>query len=260
MTRTLIARLRDLNRKIYSSLPFGYRLAQVVLHMASGLTDTVGKVFYAEFLKSGVEDLPPIDGQPALAVADKYEGRPERLPKGYGAKFGTRIFATLLQKVRSPELAEEILSQLMLNVARRKFSFAGMTLSKAENFVITSAMNLVTDHLRGEFGRGKERRKRDLSLDTPISDTGTIEDLLSDPSAFKSLDTMLSHSELSRMTEELDRLNPRAAEWFTAKLNGDKSKEIAEAWGVTPAAVSQFESKIIPKVKEILYKYLDVAA
>lgn len=259
MTQQLVARLRDLNRRIYSSLPWGYRLAQVVLHMASSLTDTVGKVFYMEFLKSRVEDMPPINGQPALEVAEEFKGRPERLPRGYGAKFGARVFATLLQKVRNPELVEEIISQLLLNVARKKFSFEGMSLSKAENFVITSAMNLVTDYLRGEYGRGKERRKRDLSLDSPVNDSTTIEDLLSDPSAFKSIDNMLSSSELSRMTAELDRLHPRAADWFTAKLNGDKSKEIAEAWGVSPAAVSQFEAKVMPKVKEILYKYLDAA-
>lgn len=263
MTQKLAARLRDLNRRIYASLPFGYRLAQVVLHMASSLTDTIGKAFYAEFLKAGVEDMPDIDGQPALSVADKYVKNPQRLPRGYGAKFGTRVYATLLQKVRNPEVVEELVSMLLENLANDRFSSGlskAISLPFAERYVLTSLPNLVTDYLRKEYGRGDKIRQKDLSLDTPIGESSTIEDLLSDPQAFKSLDNMLSHSELTRMTAELDRLNPRAAEWFTAKLNGDKAKDIAESWGVSPAAISQFESKIIPKVKEVLYKYLDVAA
>lgn len=262
MSRTLLANLRAFNRRVYSSLPWGYRLAQVMIHMASGLTETLGKVFYAKFLEAGLEDLPAIDGQPALAVADRYKNKPERLPRGYGAKFGARIYATLLQKSRNPDLVEEVSSQLLVNVARDRFSFSGMTLNKAENFVVASALNLLTDALRAQGGRGKERRKKDLSLNTPITDNSTIEDILNDPSAFKSLDDLLSRSDLNRMVAELDKIYPRSGEWFEAKLRGDKSKEIAEAWGVTPARVSQFETNLEkdPRVREILVKYLDVAA
>lgn len=250
MIHLLAARAKDLNRKIYASLPWGYRIAGLMLHLASGTTDAVGKAMYAEFLKAGVDGLPPINGEPASSVADKYLGKAHRLPSGYGREFGNKLYATLLSKARNPELVEETLSRLMVNMARGKTAVKpGTELKQAESFVIGAAINLLKD-----IWREQKVRKQDETLD--IDQEGIN---LSDPSAFRHLENMLPHSELPRIMRDIEAIDPRATSWFEAKLEGLLSSEIADEWGVSKPRLSQWEARVLPKIKEVLMEYLEAA-
>ena len=258
MHHPVLARAEALSRRIYASFPWGYRVANLFLKLASGYIDAFGRLVYAEMIKAGVTDMPPINGEPAEAYKDKIQGPrgPDKLPRGYGAEFGKRIYAFLMSKTRSVETTEEVMSRMMMDIARGKLRFqAGFDLKQSEALLYKTALRTVLDIKREQKGRDNARMVPESLTD----DMGETVDL-SDPSAFKHLDGMLPQSEMHKIMDDLQRVDPRAVAWFEAKLEGLRSVEIAEQWGVSKPALSQFESRVEPLVKKVLMKYLRDAA
>jgi len=250
----VLARARSLNRRIYASLPWGYRVAHLILRVASGYIDVFGRVVLAEFIKSGVEGLPPINGEPALAYQDKVQGPrgPDRLPKGSGKAFGQKVYATLMAKVRNVEVVEEALSRVMLDFARGKVRIEqGSPLPKAEAFIFHLVKNAVVDLSREQ----RSRPQGDMLLD---EDGGTID--FEDPNTFRHFDQMLPRSEMSSFLRELEKVHPKAVPWLEAKLEGLSSREIADEWGVSPPRVNQIENAFMPKLRALLQEYIQAAA
>lgn len=242
MTKPLLARVRDLNRRVYASLPWGFRVANVLIKLAFGLTDTVGRVFYALFLEAGVEGMPP---GPAPGTP------PERLPSGYGRRFGERLYAMLLQKAKNATLVEDVLSELMVTAARDKFGLKpGMSLRGAEQYVMRSAVNHLINHLRKDKPTEELGGEGDESTDVDMSD----------PNAFRDLDNLLPRHELQRLMKDLESVHPRAPSWLEAQLEGLKNVELAEEWGVSKGAVTMWEQKYVPAIKDVVLRHLKAAA
>lgn len=240
----LQARLQDLNRRIYASLPWGYRVAQLMLRLSYSLTDTIGRVFYAMFLNAGVEGMPP-GAAPGTT--------PERLPPAYGRAFGQRVYALILQKVKDPNMAELAISNLLLEVSKRRFTIKpGSSLKEAESYVLTSAVRSVIDEIRSQRGRGKYKAPKHYE---------GIEDIeLGDPGAFRELDTLLPRSEMTRLLNELKRIDERAPSWLKAQLEGLTNVELAEQWGVSKPRITGWERDNLPKIKDVVMKYVQDAA
>ena len=249
----VLAKARELSRLIYASLPWGYRVAGVFIHLASSLTDTVGKVIYHAFIQAGVEGMPLISGEPP--TLEKFK-RPERLPSGYGKRFAEKLYALLLAKARNPDVVEEVLSQFLVKVAQGKLEGLkpGAPIGMAEGYVSQMVVRVLMDHLRAEFGRHEKSRKPKLE---DIDAEGFNP---ADPDAFRHLDKMLPRSEMTRLMRDLEQVNDRAPSWLEAKLNGLKGVEIAEEWGVGKSRITEWENRYVPEIKAIMIQYLQDAA
>ncbi|HEY0467625.1 MAG TPA: hypothetical protein VGC79_25670, partial [Polyangiaceae bacterium] len=61
------------------------------------------------------------DGKPAFDLIQEVQRKGvDALPPGYGKPFAGRVYKILLSKFSDPELAQEVLSQVMLQAARGK--------------------------------------------------------------------------------------------------------------------------------------------
>jgi DNA-directed RNA polymerase specialized sigma24 family protein len=241
-TRQKIAAAEKLSLNIYASLPWGYRVAQVLIKLSFNLSETLGRTFYALFLNSDVEGMPP------GAVKGT---KPERLPRGYGDRFGQRLYAYTLKHVRNPDLVENILGELLLKVAAKKIRIEpGSPLSRAESYVFQTVSALISDMGRKDKGRTDRAPKERKRFDN-------VDDLnLSDPNAFRNLDEMLPQYDLDQLLEELEDVNPRAPSWLEAQLNGLTGVELAEKWNVNKSRITEWENTNLPKIKNVIKQYV----
>jgi DNA-directed RNA polymerase specialized sigma24 family protein len=211
-----------------------------MIHLASGLTDAVGNAFYQEFIRRGVVGMPPVNGEDP--------GTGTKAPPGYGKRFGERLYAILLGKSRNVDTVEEALSVSLTQLAEGKLGriSPGFPLRDAEQYVTRMALNNQATLWR----KGRNRSNED------INDRAD----LTDPNSFKNLDTLLPHTELTQLLQDLEKVNSRAPLWLEAKLDGLSSVEIASEWGVGKSAVANWEKQYIPKIKRVVLRYLQEAA
>lgn len=252
----LARRATDLNRRIYGSLPWGYHVAGLLLVLAGDSLDAFGRVVYATMIEAAVRGMPDSPGgKPAYDyIQDVHQRGPDALPSGFGKPFATRVFKILLSKFSDAEVAEEAMSQVLLQAARGKLHIKnGADLRDAESYVITVALNAARDILRA---RG---RRREQPLVRERDDDQTTMDV-EDPQAFERLDKLLPPSELQSVLKALGEVHPRAPEWLRARLDGDSGQEIAEQWGTSPSWVSKWQKLYLPKVKAIVEHHLREAA
>lgn len=250
----LAARATELSRQIYASLPWGYRLANLFHKLAFSIQEIFGKFAYAKFIQSGVEGLPDINGKPALDMRAVVQGpRAEsKLPNGYGREFGSKVWKVGLSKLRNPEIVEEAISAVTLKMVSGQLRIDdGTNLTRAESLIITSVLNAGTDVLRKKY--------RDPSGQMPTTDEGVEVDF-ADPKSFRKIEDILSPGEMGKMMKEIDRVHPRATEWVEAILEGVSKRELADQWGVTPAAITNFENKYLDRIKKVVFNYLKDAA
>lgn len=84
----LLRRAVDLSRRIYTSLPWGYRIAELFTVLAGDSLEAFGRVIYAEFIKSVVRGMP-----------DVAPGRRPSISSGYRTKrrgrFAFRVRSSL---------------------------------------------------------------------------------------------------------------------------------------------------------------------
>ena len=258
MQTKLAAQASKLSRRIFASLPWGFRLAHLLTKLAVDTQEAFGRLAYAEFLKSGVTGLPDIKGMPALSFRSEIQGprAADKLPKGYGKPFGIKVWKIALSKFYQPELVEEAISHVMIKLVSGGVNIReGTDLKQAEAFIITSVMNAATDALR--------KKKREAPSRSLIQDDGEggVEEVdISDPHAFRDLERMIPQSEMGKIMQELRRINERAPAWVEAKLDGLSDREIAEEWGVTPSAIINFKNRYFDKIEAVFNKYLSDAA
>lgn len=248
----LLAKAWDLSRRIYASLPWGYRVAGLMLRIASGLTETVGKVLYAEFIKAGVAEMPPIKGE----TPAKGPIKPEKLPSGYGKRFGERLYAALLSKSRNPDTVEEAISNLLLKAADGRLGDIrdGASLREAERYVVQVGLQELKYLWRKEQGRSDHQQRRMVDIDDEVQVN------LSDPNSFRHLDQMLPKDELARLMRDLEAVDPRAPSWLEAQLDGVSNVQLAQEWGVGKSRITGWENDHVPAIKRVVMKYVQDAA
>lgn len=242
----------ELTRRIYASLPWGYRVGELLLVLAGDSLDAFGRATYAELIKSVVRGMPDAPGgKPAYdLIGDVTRKGADALPPGYGRPFASRVFKILLSKFSDPEVVEEAMSHVLLQIARGKIHVRnGADLADAEALLITIAMNAARDLLRARGRRRedslvREREDDDVSVD------------VEDPGAFTRLDKLMPASELRSVLRALGQVHPRAPDWLKARLDGDSGQEIATNWGVTPSYVSKWQRTYIPEIRRVVEHHL----
>lgn len=242
----------DLSREIYASLPWGYRIAGLFVVLAGDALDAFGRVAYAEMIRSVVRGMPDTpSGKPAFDLVQDVERRgADALPPDYGKPFATRVYKILLSKFSDPEVAEDAMSQVLLQVARRKLHIQnGSSLHEAESYIITVALNAARDILRARGRRREESLVRERD-----DEQATID--VEDPEAFAQLDKLLPASELRVVLRDLGEVHPRAPEWLQARLQGDSGQEIATDWGTTPSYVSKWQRQYVPAIRRVVEHHL----
>lgn len=250
--RILARRATDLSRRIYASLPWGYRVATLFTVLAADALDTFGRAMSAEMVLAAVRGMPDIGGVLATDWIQRvHQKGPDVLPPGTGREFAARVYKILLTRSGGdPEVAAEAMSAVLLASARRKIHIAnGSSLHDAESYIITASMNAARDLLRARSRRREDSLARDRHDDD-------VEVDVEDPSAFERLDDVLPASELRKILNELGNVHPRAAEWLRARLEGQSGQEISEAWHTTPSYVSKWQRTYLPEIKKVVEQHL----
>ena len=218
-------------------MPMGFRILALFDNLASGSTDTFGRLIYAEFLRRGVQDMPPIRGM----TADEYRAKigerglkdpnlSSKLPPGYGKEFATKVRNILRgQKgINGREsAAEEVMSRFMLRFHSKGSEHLkeNSGLREAEGYVITGikneAINFLESEGAGAMGQSKSLHVKDDDGEATIDvqdqsflqkmeDRYPIHELLSDP----------------YIRRELGRIHPDAPMYIELSLEGFDDDEI----------------------------------
>jgi DNA-directed RNA polymerase specialized sigma24 family protein len=220
--------------------------------LAGDAFDAFGRSTYAELIRAVVRGMPDLpSGEPALDLVQDVERKgPDALPVGYGRPFASRVYKILLSKFGDPEIAEEAMSHVLLQIARRKIHIRnGSPLQEAEKFLIVVAQNAARDGLRARS------RRKEQSLVRDDDNAQTMVDV-EDPQAFEQLDKLLPASELSAVLRDLAAVHPRAPDWLRARLQGDSGHEIASDWGTTPSYISKWQRTYVPQIKKLVEHHL----
>ncbi len=250
----LTRRLRDINRSAHASMPWGYRIAALLVRLAGDSLDAFGRVVSAEMILAAVRGMPDIGGKPAIDwIQDVHRKGADVLPFGTGRPFAAKVFKIVLAKFGDPEVAEEAMSHLMLQAARDKLHIAnGSDLHSAESYLITSCLNAARDVLRGK------QRRREVPLVRERDDDREID--IADPETFRDLDKSISPTDMDRILDAVEEVHPRARDYLESVLRGDSQAEWARELGVTDAAISKFVRKIRPTLQQALREHLRSAA
>lgn len=217
----LVSASTALRRRIWASLPFRIRIAEVFSRLASMGTDAFGKVMYGEFLNHNVSGLPDIHGKPALEVANGKKNITNRLPPGYGREFGRKCFLMLMGLARNPQVVEEIMADFAVKFLESgsKHLREGTTLREAENFVMRSLKNANIDRMRKKrelsdnLGDGEEGEARSLYDVTPTFDETTVEKLFDERM-------------LPKVRQRLKTIHPSAEQYVKLIIDGHSDREI----------------------------------
>lgn len=251
----LARRAAALSRQIYASLPWGYRIAGLLVVLSGDSLDAFGKVIAGEMVLAAVRGMPDIGGKPAFDWIQEVQTKgADVLPFGTGRQFAAKAFKILLTRFGSPDVAQEAMSNVLLQVARRKLHVKnGASIHDAESYVITIALNAARDILRAQ-GR---RRENPLVRDREDEEV-TID--VEDPESFRNLDKAITPDQMRKMLRDLEGVHPRAADYVRALLDGDSATEIAEDWQVTPSYVSKFKRLIGPEIRRFVENRLRAAS
>jgi len=245
----------DLSRRIYTSLPWGFRIARLFEVLAADSLDAFGRVITAQMILAVVRGIPDIGGKPASDwIQEVYRRGADAIPSGTGRHFAGRVYKILLSKFNDPEVAEEAMSKVMLQAARGKINLHnGSDIHDAESFIITIALNGARDLLRA-----KGRRREDPLVRDRDDEPREID--ITDPEAFRDLDKSIAPTDMNRILQDAARVSPRAREYLESVLRGESQTEWARELGVTDAAVSKFIRKVRPKLQEVLRDHFRAAS
>ena len=212
----LIQAATDLRRKVYNSLPWGFRVAHILRQVKFATEPSVfGQSIYGLFLLYGVENMPT---PPAIPTSTRDFGK----LKGYGREFGAKAFHYAL-KIFSrdrfkDEKAQEVLSNTVLKLlsdSSLESKLAGKPLLYAENYVYKTIHSVAIDFMRRDRGTHEN-----------------IEELIEEPASWDNLEDIIPQAELAQIINELERsvnLNnmPDIALYFQLLLEGHSTDEIA---------------------------------
>ncbi len=247
LVRVVVRRARDLNQRIYTSFPWGFRVAGLLLVLGGDSLDSFGRVITGEMILAVVRGLPDIGGKPASDwIQQVHLKGADVLPPGAGRPFAQKVYKILLTRFGSPGVAQDAMSNVMLQVARHKLHIKnGASLHEAESYVITIALNAARDLLRAQG------RRREDSLIHERDDEGVQVDV-EDPGAFRELEKAITPDQMDRLLRDLRGVHPRAPEYVRALLDGDNAAEIAQDWRVTPSYVSKFKRIVGPRIRSLV--------
>lgn len=264
--KLLSKRAEDLRRRIFASLPWGYRLASFLLRLSSSILDAFGRVMYAEFIKRGVTDMPDIGGQPAASWKERLDKAGPRagdmIPRGTGREFAQKAWKILLSQTKNPEMAEEVMTLVIEKIIKNPKLVKAEPLRVAEGYIITALKATYIDRVRFEKRR-KQISGPSLTVEDESGESVTLDP--EDPSSWKQVGELLPESELREIIRDLERLHPSAAAFVDLSFQGYTPTEMArqgllphlEGQPTSVQNVHQWIQKWKPRIQQVLQKHID---
>lgn len=238
--RLLVATASQLARKVFASLPFKVKLAAIYLKLAFDNGQTFGRYVYALAVYHGVKDMPPLKGSGAPEGpkpgedAKKFIDRFVRVQKSYGADFGRQIYKLVMSKTHNEDKANDILSDLIEDMADGGSSLAsyfkeGMSLGQIESALKRSAAHAFVD----EWRKTKRRKTDQFKVD----DEGAEVELPSQPADVEKMD--LSPEDERRLEQFIEQNGnklgkPDLDTYFELLRDGFDSNDIYQ-WRLLPS-------------------------
>lgn len=214
----LILAAQETRIRLYSSLPWGYRLAELFTRLAVDTIESFGRTIMAEFLLRGVTGMP----DPGHRWNPKSSDPAKTLPSGYGREFASRVYKTLIAKFRDPDVVDNAMMDFVI-----RFTLQGGSKHMLPNTDFKTAMGYV---MTGVVNQGKnivkdnaKRRQNEKPL-TDEEDGSSID--VDDPNAFRDLLRLIPSSELSRMKSELAGVISWAPYYVSLVMQGYDDAEI----------------------------------
>lgn len=246
----LASRAANLSRKIYASLPFEFRVARLLIKL--GLSDEIyGRMFYAEFIKAGVQDMPPVGKIPAEEMRDVLLAAgpraAARLPMNYGREFGSKLWTLAHKYLKSYGDEENIREVLQESIAyllgSSKRALKALPREQAESYIKRIVIGRAVDKVRAERRGGPHVRNDELLT------------RLTDPNALRQYTQMLGPTGRKLFQQKLQRVDPKHPdwpwEWLMSEVEGRTQRELAEEWGVVPATVNQWLKRNEGKIRKV---------
>lgn len=170
---SLLRTAREVSRRIWASLPLGFRILALFDNLAADSTDVFGRMIYAEFLRRGVKGMPPIRGKsPEEYIAligerglnDK--NLSSKLPPGYGKEFAVKA-RNILRKKYPEHIIDEAMSNFMFRFHNKgsEHLTQGASLTMAEGYVLMGLKNEAINARKREKNLGDESLSGDEERD-----------------------------------------------------------------------------------------------
>lgn len=237
----LVTSAVELQRKVYASLPWGFRLANFLTRLADYGTKAFGQVFLKSLQTMGVA-VPPTE-------------RPEAV--------GSMFYKSLLSKFKNPDLVEEIMQDSIANLLDKNHRLNKMMQDKpyteCRAILMTAMKNLGIDVLR-------RRKKEEFSIDDPEGDR-----VVEDPGSWDELGEYIPERTLLEIEKDLAKtVNPKMLPdlplYFKLLVDGYADSEILKGkmlpflkdWGeYNHAQYANWQKTYKDKIKTVLKKHLD---
>jgi len=248
----LIDAAQELRKKVYSSLPWGLRVARFLVQIKfAAEPGAFGRLTYGLFLLYGVVGMPRVDFIPkTIREIDK-------LPRELGRDFGYKCRNVAAKYLGgSDDAGEELLSEVVVKLISSpdvKRVLNGEVLSRAESYVFKIIRNMAIDQLR----KIHVRRHED------------IDELIESPSHWDDLGKILTEREKDQLSMELKeavspQLLPDLPLYFQLMMEGYSNAEVAEQRmlpSLKEKPISQQAlAKYRTKVRDVLERHFEVQA
>lgn len=156
-----------------------------------------------------------------------------------GVEMAVRMWETALRKVKKKEFVEEGFSAVTLKLLLAQIVLQPAPLSTIERYISLAVYRSSID-----------AQRRQLSQDRALG-------VLAQSDSFvQSLEDTLGSHEMTRFLAELSYVHPRAVEWVKAVLEEMPKKDLARQWGVTPAAITNFENRYLGEIRAVAGMFL----
>jgi DNA-directed RNA polymerase specialized sigma24 family protein len=246
----LITAVQDLRKRVYSSFPWGLRVARLLFEIRYGAEPAAfGRLTYGLFMLYGVLGLPRVD------VVPKTIRDIDKLPRDFGNEFGFKCRNTAAKYLRFADEIEELLSSLVVKLISSdsvRKALDGEQLHRAESYVLTMIRHSAIEKLRSD----KVRRHEDIA------------ELIEEPSPhWDQLGHILTEREKDQLSIELEkavsrRLLPDLPLYFQLMMEGYSNAEVAEQRmlpSLKEKPISQQAlAKYRAKLKEVLERHFEV--
>jgi hypothetical protein len=254
---SLVTAALTLRRKVYASLPWGYRLADFLTKLASVESDGFGQAVYGLFLMYGVTDMPPIKGEPAenhKPTSPKEIDR--KVPHGYGSDYGGLVYKTLLSKFKNVDFVSDVMMEGVLKLTTNATlgkSLEGKTLVEARKIFHTTVYRIGLNMVRS---KGRE---------VSMTDDEGLERIIEDPNAWDELGKEVPEVILKHVQQDLATIDPRLLPdlplYFKLLTEGYNNSEIVRDRMLpfleeTGMSYANWKKRYEQKIKSILEKHL----
>lgn len=227
---SLLIRAADTRRKLFASLPWGYRLATIFLALDAAMLEAWGRQVGLMMLQAGVPDMPN--------PGPKW--KPEKpnvrdLPRGYCQDIAKRAYGLALKQSGNPDTAADIMQDVLLDVMSGKLKLDG---KKGQAATVSFLLKGV--QWKASDARKKQQRRREDSTERSDDEGESTLNLVDD--AFESNPYWSANPQQFQRIEDVfprdvwknevlpatTKVHPDMAFFFALLEDGYTAKEIVE--------------------------------